>query len=52
MENIKQIADFWLDFEFLSKFKELGKKYLEEIKKEKEIKNGTDKKHIQRTVCN
>lgn len=46
MENLKEIAEFWLSFKFLSKFKELGKKYLEQIKKEKEINNGTDKKHF------
>lgn len=42
MENIKEIAEFWLSFEFLSKFKELGEKYFEEIKKEKEIKKNNN----------
>lgn len=34
-EQIKQIAEFWLSFEFLKKFKETGSKYTEEINKEK-----------------
>ena len=34
-DQIKQIAEFWLGFEFLKKFKETGIKYTEEINKEK-----------------
>ena len=36
-EKIKEIAGFWLNFEFLKKFKELGDKYSKLIKKEKEL---------------
>lgn len=34
-DQIKQIAEFWLGFEFLKKFKETGTKYTNEINKEK-----------------
>ena len=34
-EQIKQIAEFWLEFDFLKKFKETGTKYAKEINKEK-----------------
>ena len=34
-DQIKQIAEFWLGFDFLKKFKEAGSKYTEEINKEK-----------------
>ena len=34
-EQIKQITEFWLSFDFLKKFKETGIKYTEEINKEK-----------------
>ena len=37
-EQIKQITEFWLSFDFLKKFKEKGIKYTEAINKEK--KNG------------
>lgn len=45
-DQIKQIAEFWLGFEFLKKFKETGIKYTEEINKEK--KNGFEQ--IKRAV--
>lgn len=41
-EKIKEITEFWLNFEFLKKFKKLGDKYSELIKKEKAMeRNGT-----------
>lgn len=45
-EQIKQIAEFWLEFDFLKKFKETGTKYANEINKEKT--NGL--KQTERTV--
>ena len=45
-DQIKQIAEFWLSFEFLKKFKETGIKYTEEINKEK--KNGFEQ--IERAI--
>ncbi len=39
-EELKKIAEFWLSFEFLKKFKETGTKYVKEINKEK--KNGKE----------
>lgn len=39
-DQIKQIAEFWLSFDFLKKFKEKGIKYTEAINKEK--KNGKE----------
>ena len=40
--KMKQIADFWLKFDFLEKFKKLGENYIRQIKQEvaasKEIK--------------
>lgn len=34
-KEIKDIAEFWLGFEFLKKFKDIGSKYLKEIEEEK-----------------
>ena len=34
-KEIKDIAEFWLGFEFLKKFKDIGSKYTNEINKEK-----------------
>jgi hypothetical protein len=45
-EQIKQIAEFWLGFEFLKKFKETGTKYAKEINKEKT--NGFEQ--VKRTI--
>lgn len=33
-EKIKEIADFWLNNEFLEKFKQVGERYLKQIKEE------------------
>lgn len=30
-EEIKKIAEFWIGFEFLKKFREAGNKYIEQI---------------------
>lgn len=38
-DQIKQIAEFWLSFEFLKKFKETGSKYTEAINKEQGVSN-------------
>ena len=32
--RVRQIAEFWLKFDFLEKFKELGEKYSKQIKQE------------------
>jgi hypothetical protein len=45
-DQIKQIAEFWLGFEFLKKFKETGTKYAKEINKEKT--NGFEQ--VKRTI--
>ena len=34
-EEVKKIAEFWLNFEFLKKFKKLGENYLEQVEREK-----------------
>ena len=33
-EDIEKITEFWIGFEFLKKFRETGKKYLDQIKNE------------------
>jgi len=33
-EEIKKIAEFWLSFEFLKKYKEAGTKYIKQIENE------------------
>lgn len=39
-EEIKKIAEFWLGFEFLKKYKEAGTKYIKQI--ENEVKENQD----------
>ena len=33
-EEIKKIAEFWIGFEFLKKYKEAGAKYIKQIENE------------------
>lgn len=37
-DKVKQIVNFWLGFDFLKKFKELGEKYSKQIKQEQTVK--------------
>jgi len=41
-EEIKKIAEFWIGFEFLKKYREAGKKYIEQVENE-ENKEGETK---------
>lgn len=45
-EQVKKITDFWLSFEFLKKFREVGDNYIKQIEEEK--KHGFEQ--VKRTI--